>query len=592
MKTLFTSGLFSLAIFLSLNSRAQTSFNYFFASNWSSAFCPLPATMYVDFTGSVVGYDDLTEDITMQIFWGDGTDTTFISDLVDAGPEDIFALDSAGAYITHNYYLPGTYTPMLIATGPDGNADTIFGNPLTYTANCVSVDGYTYEDNNSNCIFDAGDDTIPWVQVQIYDSGGILISMAYSDSNGYYNFTVPDGLTSLFIGATYGSLITTCPVAGGYTFNSTSSVSFDLGLICSTTLVDYYASHSGMCGIGVPGGTGAMAIAAGMYGCSSSNNATITLTLDPLVSYTSMISGPAPTTVVGNVLTWDVVLPNGGYGYGFVVQLNTFTSTSAVIGAPSCWNINITGVGTDSDLSNNNEYHCLTVGGPWDPNAKEVVPAGVGVTGNVAPETEFYYTLYFQNTGTAPAINIYVMDTISNNLDMETFQILGSSHNMNPIFTGLNIVRFDFPNINLPDSNANEQMSHGWVKYRINAKSGLPDGTEITNTGHIFFDYNSAIVTNTTLNTIDYSLGIDEPVDGSINNLLFPNPATNVVTVQFENPVSGTLILVDAMGKEVMRLIVNNEAEIEIPLGDLPSGLYVLNMPGVELKQNRLQIIK
>src|SRR5678815_3973762 len=51
-------------------------------------------------------------------------------------------------------------------------------------------------------------------------------------------------------------------------------------------------------------------------------------------------------------------------------------------------------------------------------------------------------------------------------------------------------------------SNIDEPNSHGGVVYRIMTDSLLPDPTEITNTAYIYFDYNSPVITNTTLNTI------------------------------------------------------------------------------------------
>ena len=38
--------------------------------------------------------------------------------------------------------------------------------------------------------------------------------------------------------------------------------------------------------------------------------------------------------------------------------------------------------------------------------------------------------------------------------------------------------------------------------YSINQDPGLPDGTEITNSAAIFFDFNSSVITNTALTTV------------------------------------------------------------------------------------------
>ena len=44
-------------------------------------------------------------------------------------------------------------------------------------------------------------------------------------------------------------------------------------------------------------------------------------------------------------------------------------------------------------------------------------------------------------------------------------------------------------------------ISHGFITYRIQPKTGLADSTELKNTAFIYFDFNPAIQTNYTLNT-------------------------------------------------------------------------------------------
>jgi len=52
----------------------------------------------------------------------------------------------------------------------------------------------------------------------------------------------------------------------------------------------------------------------------------------------------------------------------------------------------------------------------------------------------------------------------------------------------------------LPDLNTNEPASHGFVKFRIQARDSLAEMEEITNKTDIFFDFNPPIETNTTHN--------------------------------------------------------------------------------------------
>ena len=590
MKMLIKRSLIILAIVLSVNSKAQTTVDLTNLIDSSSVWshCPPPIPVGLQTMGNVTGYNPTTDSISLHYFWDDGTDTLFKVGIF-ASTFDYFWSNG----VPHIYTSAGIYNVEVIATGPDGTADTMINTPITIYSGCVTVDGYCYTDNNSNCIFDAGDDTLAGIPVVIKDAAGALVGYAYTNTSGYYSTSIPAGLTGLQISPTpwLGAYIgVVCPASGSYTFNSSGSASFNFGLDCTLFGYDLYVSHA-YSGVGAPGSNGSVSIYAGGFSCSS-GPAIVTLTIDPNVTYAGMNSGPAPTSILGNVLTWNTTISSSLYwGWDFHADVNILTSTSAVFMDTACFNWSISPTAGDISLSNNSGNICLLIGGPYDPNSKQVSPVGIGPAGNIAPSRELTYTVNFQNTGTDVAKNIYVMDTISNNLDMSTFHIVASSHTMNPYFYNGNIIRFDYPNIMLPDSGANQVLSHGWVIYKIKPKTGLANGTQIKNTGHIFFDYNPAIVTNTTLNTIDFSMGINE-TSNEIGNTIYPNPAQNQVTITFGKTINGTLSVVDMQGRIVKTVRVNETDKVFLDLQDLSSGLYGLMIPGVQLKENRVQIIK
>ncbi len=587
MKTQIQKILIVLAIALSVNSKAQTTVDlvYVFDSTIVTS-CSTPYAIDLSVFGYATGYTAGLDIIDLHCFWGDGTDSIAAANITSSFP-DYF--QSYG--IPHTYYSPGIYTVMIVASGPDGTDDTMYNPPIIVGSGCTTVDGYCYTDNNSNCLFDSGDDTLAGQAINITDASGNVFGYSYTNSSGYYSTSIPSGFTGLQISPSPSIYATICPASGFYTFNSTgSSLSFDFGVVCSASSYDLYASHS-FSGVGAPGSNASLSFYAGVYSCTTSPSV-ITLTLDPNVSYVNMITGPIPTSVVGNVLTWNTSMSSSLYwSMGFYANINILTNTTATIMSSACFNVSISPTSSDLNPTNNSHTWCLLIGGPYDPNSKEVSPAGIGATGDIAPNSELTYTVNFQNTGTAPAINVYVMDTISNNLDMSTFQIVASSHAMNPYFYEGNIIRFDYPNIMLPDSNANEALSHGWVVYKIKTKSGLTNGTQIKNTGHIFFDYNSAIVTNTTLNTINTALSVSEN-HNELSTLIYPNPAQNQFTVEFGEEVSGLLSVVDISGRVVKTISINKTNSVFVNTDDFSSGLYGLMMPGVKLKQNRVQIIK
>ena len=191
------------------------------------------------------------------------------------------------------------------------------------------------------------------------------------------------------------------------------------------------------------------------------------------------------------------------------------------------------------------EVSCLPVVGSHDPNDKLVSPAGFTDQHYVAPGTKMEYTIRFQNTGTFMAFTVKVVDTLSADLDVATFEMMSASHDysldLQTTTDGQNILTWTFNNINLPDSTSNEPESHGYIKFKINPQEDLALGTQVENFADIFFDFNDPIRTNTTLTTFD--------------NYVFPEPATPVdpctfvSTAKINNDLEITLCDTEALPK-------------------------------------------
>ena len=77
------------------------------------------------------------------------------------------------------------------------------------------------------------------------------------------------------------------------------------------------------------------------------------------------------------------------------------------------------------------EVSCLPIVGSYDPNDKLVSPAGFTDQHYVAPGTRMEYTIRFQNTGTFMAFTVKVIDTLSADLDVATFEMMSASHDYN-----------------------------------------------------------------------------------------------------------------------------------------------------------------
>lgn len=228
---------------------------------------------------------------------------------------------------------------------------------------------------------------------------------------------------------------------------------------------------------------------------------TITLELDELFGFIS--SEPLPLSVAGNTISWEFD-SLGYFGTGLIdLRLRLpMPTTWGTLWTNTTTLTTVDGQGDTTgvfDLVQSANAACA-----YDPNDKQVEPHGFGVHRAVPVDMdELTYTIRFQNTGTAVAYNVMIVDQLDEDLDWSSLQVLGTSHAL----SGVQIddhgeAAFRFDDIMLPDSNANEPESHGFIRYRISPADGAPDGTTITNCASIFFDLNEPVVTNTTLNTL------------------------------------------------------------------------------------------
>lgn len=413
-----------------------------------------------------------------------------------------------------NFYFTNTNVTCLPDYGQIANSSPPLSSlPLCNFYNSTGCDvfynvtGKTYFDDNANCNFDAGDVNIRNAKVQLFKNGQ-LYQQAFTGGEGFYTFDMQNapGTYETSIDSTFLPFTISCPDTGYYTsqLTATDTLFFnkDFGLKCKLGfdlgVYDILRDHTK---IFRPASFHTINLVAGdiakFYGATCANVSGQVRVVFTGPATAVSFPGLAPTNIAGNIITWDVA------DFGAVSLFNSFLietqiDTFAQAGDLVCFDMSITPTTGDNDVFNNQLSHCFVVVNAYDPNNKEVYPAGYTDT-SVHWLT---YTINFQNTGNAPAEHVYLMDTLDSNLDESTIQLLTYSHdNYTQVLPG-GIVKFNFPNINLPDSTSNEPQSHGYVRYKIKLKDNLPIGTVIENTAHIYFDFNPAIVTNTTVNTL------------------------------------------------------------------------------------------
>ncbi|HXB41433.1 MAG TPA: T9SS type A sorting domain-containing protein [Bacteroidia bacterium] len=239
------------------------------------------------------------------------------------------------------------------------------------------------------------------------------------------------------------------------------------------------------------------------------------------------------------------------------------------------------------DITPNNNYDTLhyRVTGSYDPNAKSVNPAGVGINGDISTNDSILtYSIHFQNTGSYPTNFVSIIDTINSNLDVFSLKVIGSytggMYNVKPTisFLSASVIKFDFRYCHLQPAAWDSANSSGFITYTIKQKKYLTLGTQIKNRADIYFDYNTPILTNTTINTIN-AVGINYNSDKSNTIKVYPNPATEAVTIECKYP-NAEMRMFDLLGNEIRNEKFNFKTQINV--FGLSNGLYLISIKTAE----------
>jgi uncharacterized repeat protein (TIGR01451 family) len=539
--------------------------------NFSPSICFVPDSAQLMMMGHASGTLALNDSVDLYVNFGDGSDSTFTLPLYQN--QGYF-----WSYIWHTYQTPGTFTVMAVATTSNGVTDTSYANAIAYTNSCANLSGDLYVDANNNCIKDAGESIIAWKSLTI--TGGGVIYYAFADMTGHYSINLPTGTTyTITPNVSYTNLIPACPTSGSATVTLSGTPSTqDFAFTCSATNADYsvnlFSSNFR------PGYIRTICVYSISNSACGLSPATVTVTLPPELTYQStMGSYPAPTAS-GSTLTWNT--PPFNAFSSFISYINVLVDPNAVLGDTLCVTAVVSTTPPDANPANNSATICKPVSNSLDPNDKEVSPMGSGSQGYILNGTPLTYLVNFQNTGNDLAYNVTVKDMIDNDLDLSTFRVLKTSHPVQVAIVG-NEANFRFDNINLPDSGANEPASHGYILYAIMPKANLAVGTQINNTADIYFDYNSAIVTNTTLNTIGTAQSIQQISSGSMSASIYPNPANETVFVTVKENGGFKAQLFDIMGRTV-RETTTKANNVTINVHQLSAGMYFLRLTNADNK--------
>jgi uncharacterized repeat protein (TIGR01451 family) len=430
------------------------------------------------------------------------------------------------------------------------------------------LSGKVYVDYNPNCLYNGLiDPSVPYYTIVVKDSSNLIRKIAFTDFNGNYSFDY-DTNQSIKV---YVKDIIGCN--GGKNFysiaaNSPASGVRDFPLSRDSLDVSMYLIPRG---IVFPGDS---------LKLSLMHNSLVPFSF--MANYRSFIPNKSSVTRANNANSFSFTGSNAYVQYatnniGNYLVYNFSTATQS--GDTFCFNARLARVNNELDTSNNETTWCIQARNSYDPNDKQVAIRSIQKNGDFTDRNDaLVYTVRFQNTGTAPARNIYILDSLTHKLDLNTFQFLTSSHQASLSVNENRMLRLDFKNINLPDSASNPLGSQGYFIYSIKPKSNLDTGELIENVANIFFDFNPPITTNTTKNRFvrkskndfDWTSGVK---DNNIPEKLFiyPNPVTNTLNFSLETRKKFTIL--NPIGQEVMSGFCSEKLDVS----QLSKGMYYID---------------
>ena len=393
----------------------------------------------------------------------------------------------------------GCTDPTACNYNPEAGCDD---GSCVYTGD-VTISGHVFFDINGNGEYDTGaaftEPTLGNWEIAIEPLG----LSVFADANGFFTFTYPTGDAQTMSLINNGS---------------------DFEPLPSSVNVPIYAPDcNGTINLGVSSTEPIFEVITNFWNpilhCTNGFNpgvmitnmgtdsliGTLTLTLDNALtpSMNANFPGPAPSSIDGQTITWDVT----GHSVGQLLLYNAFIEGPGVdyVGDVLAMTYELT-LQDDSgvEVFNNTWEEEYTVQCAYDPNDKLSDPVGYAEPHFILAGQTIEYTVRFQNTGNFPAETVLVVDELdAERFDLSTFTPLMSSHNMiASIRHEDGVAEFLFPEIYLPDSTTNEPESHGFLKFSVQTLADVPVGDVINNTAAIYFDENPPIITNTTWHTI------------------------------------------------------------------------------------------
>ena len=499
---------------------------------------------------------------------------------------------SANEYPVIPNALPGQYY-LIMTTNFSNRAGFIKITEMQTTTGAINCSGLrlnAFLDLNSNGTQETGEQNFPLGQFQ-YE---------VNQNGTTHNITAPTGVYNIYDINPANSYNISYTINSNYTANysvtpgsySNVNIVVGAGMQVYNFPVRVTNNYADLATILVPtqqprpGFTHTNRIIYTNLGTQTVASGTITFNKDAVVTITGNSQGGAVLTPTGFTYNFTNLLP-------FEIRMITVTMQVPTIPTVSLGNlitnsVSITPLIGDVVPANNTATVSQIIIGSYDPNDKMEAHGEQILHSSFSANDFLTYTIRFENTGTASAINVRVNDVLDSKLDENSIKMESASHNYVMDRIGNNI-NWKFDNIELPATSMDPIASNGYIQFKIKPKPGYAIGDIIPNTASIYFDFNPPIITNTFQTQFVTVLSLDEFENGSF--VFYPNPASDFVTVSLKDSTNSfsTISVYDVLGKMILQKTANDTVTTEtIDLSSVNPGIYFIEVQ----TENNVKVVK
>lgn len=490
--------------------------------------------------------------------------------------------------------LPGQYYMLMVTnfsnvSGQIMITQTNIGQLGSGAIDCAGLRLNAFLDANSNGTKDSGELDFPLGQFN-YEKNNNGIMHHITAPTGVYNIYDTSNTNSYDVSysvdATYAALYTVAPSS----YANLSPV-FGLGLSSyyfPVTVVQPYidlAVNIVPINAPRPGFTYQNKILYTNSGNQTIASGSLNFNNDALVTITGNTQTGTTPTATGFTYNFTNLLPFETRELTVTMQVPTIPTVS--IGGLLTNTASIAPLTGDVVPANNSSSNTQIIIGSYDPNDKMESHGEKILVSSFTSDDYLYYTIRFENSGSASAVNVRVNDVLDSKLDETSIKMISASHPylLDRVDNNLN---WKFDNIQLPVSVANTNTGKGYVMFQVKPRAGYAAGDIIPNTSSIYFDFNPAIVTNTFNTEFVTQLGVNEFENGDF--VFYPNPVSDMVTISLKNNGSiANIVVYDIVGKMIIsHAPTTSDSSQTIDLSAISKGVYLLEVT----TDSNLKVIK